>query len=307
MADLNNISKNLSVAKGFSALVVMLGHYSHIPNFWVVLTVGMLIFSISSGYFTYVRYHGEFSGPAYWMRKLKRLAPHLLVINIFLLCLFVIQKRDGIWSIHSVVNFFGMNGFLNWLRIENLSPFGAGMWFLTLLILFYASYPLVEKFYRSKMTALIFTISVLIFFYTMHLNFLYGHALWLTASGFPIGLFIAQRRLSLSKCTALIGLVLSSLLMLVSHFFFKVDAANYFFIMLVSLFLILFLQEIKLPKFFVTLGVWLSGILLEVYLLHPYLRISLTSFSVLNIIISIVVVLAVSSLMVRLMKRVALL
>ena len=32
-------SKNLSAAKGVAALTVMLGHFTSIPNFWVVVTV----------------------------------------------------------------------------------------------------------------------------------------------------------------------------------------------------------------------------------------------------------------------------
>ena len=199
MCKFNNISRNLSVAKGFSALTVMFGHYTHIPNFWVIVTIGMLIFSISSGYFTYYNSHGSFSCFQYWYRKGNRLIPHLLTINIFLFGLFLFQGKPGVWSIHTLVNLSGMNGLLNWFRIQNISPFGNGMWFLTLLIIFYVVYPLLEKFYRNKKVSIVFTILLLLFFYYMHLRIQFGHALWLTASGFPIGLYLARSKLSLSK------------------------------------------------------------------------------------------------------------
>lgn len=295
MANFDNISKNLSVAKAFAALTVMFGHYTHIPNFWVVVSVGMLIFSISSGYFTSIHSHGSFSWKRYWYRKVNRLVPHLLVINIFLFCLFLVQKRTGIWTFDTVVNLIGMNGVLNWLRIQNQSPFGAGMWFLTLLIIFYAVYPLLEKFYRNKNVSILFTILMVSFFYYMHLKFIYGHALWLVASGFPIGLYLAYSKLSVKKYFALLGIVIFSSLMLLCHFVLIVDIDNYFFIILISLFLIILLQKIKLSNVILSLGKWLSGILLEVYLLHPYLKISPTSNTILDILFSMIVVLAVST------------
>ncbi|MFA5904046.1 MAG: acyltransferase family protein, partial [Desulfobacula sp.] len=214
MDKFNRISKNFSVLKGFAALIVMFGHYTHISNFWVVVTIGMLIFSISSGYFTYNQYHGSFSWLKYWNRKFRRLVPRLTIIYIFLFVLFIMQEKANIWTIHTAVNLLGMNGILNWFRIQNLSPFGAGMWFLTLLILFYIFYPLLEKFYRNKKVSMFFTFLTILFLYVMSLRVLYSHALWLTASGFFIGLFLARIRFSFTKIFSLIGIVSCSFLML---------------------------------------------------------------------------------------------
>lgn len=117
-------SKNISAAKGVAALTVMLGHYASIPNFWVVVTVGLLIFTISSGYFTWQRYHREFSWLHYWRGKAVRLGSRLIIIELFLFCLFLVEGRDGLWSWHTIVNLAGLNGFLNWFHIPNSSPYG---------------------------------------------------------------------------------------------------------------------------------------------------------------------------------------
>jgi hypothetical protein len=67
--------------------------------------------------------------------------------------------------------------------------------------------------------------------------------------------------------------------------------------MLISILIIIFTQEAYFPKFMLPMGTWLSGILLEVYLLHPYLKVSPTSYSFINLIGSIVGVLLISTML----------
>nr|NJM03668.1 hypothetical protein [Desulfobacula sp.] len=109
----------------------------------------------------------------------------LLVVNFALLILFLIQDRPGIWTWYSLINIIGLNGLLNWFKIQNLSPFGAGMWFFTLLLIFYLSYPFLEKM-NSKLTS-IFCGFFILLAYSFSLNIDFGHALWLTACGFIVG------------------------------------------------------------------------------------------------------------------------
>ena len=186
------ISKNYAAAKGVAALTVMFGHYTAIPNFWVIVTMALLVFSISSGYFTWQRYHTSFSIKKFYKKKILRLLPQLLLIEVFLFTLFSYQKREGLYSIDTVINLIGMNGFMNWLRIHNDSPYGAGMWFLTLLLVFYFFYPLIELAFRRRTTAVLMTLSSLTAFFILNHTVVYGHALWLTASGFFVGIFLAR-------------------------------------------------------------------------------------------------------------------
>lgn len=124
------VSENVSAAKGFCALVVMAGHIgTGIPNYWVVVAVGLLVFTISSGYFTWLRYCDEFRWQNFWYRKIVRLIPRLLVIEIFLFILFCARQSEGLWSWDTALYIIpGLPGFLVWFHVSNHSPYGAGMW-----------------------------------------------------------------------------------------------------------------------------------------------------------------------------------
>ncbi len=287
-------SKNYSAAKGTAAIIVMVGHFVCIPNFWIFVDIGLLVFSISSGYFTMQRYQSAFSWVRFWRGKFKRLIPPLIIIEIFLLILFLIQGQEGLQTWQSVVNLIGMNGFLNWFHIANPSPYGAGMWFLTLLIVFYAVYPYLERLYRSKISSLLVTIGVVVLFYQLHWRFEYNHALWLTASGFFVGMYFSRWHICLPALISLGGVVAAGVSMLFTHYILDCDWLNFLFMLTIAAYGLLFLQEIKLPKILIQVGAWLSGVLLEIYLLHPYLFIKPTGLLGLNISISIAVVLLVA-------------
>ena len=108
------------MAKVLSIFTVVLGHSHLLPvNIWVTVTIGLLVFSFSSGYFTSLKYNGDFSKKEFWLKNGKRLGVNLIVINVFLLILFLIQGRSGIWTWHTIVNMLGLNGFLNWFYIQN--------------------------------------------------------------------------------------------------------------------------------------------------------------------------------------------
>ena len=136
-------SYNFEVAKVALILVVAIAHFGTGLNLWMPATVGLFVFGFASGYFTQDRYGERFNLYRFWIKKLQRLGPHLLVINAFLLCIFLVQRRDGIWSWQTPIAVLGLTGWLNWLQIPNASPFGAGLWFFTLLLLFYLVYPLI--------------------------------------------------------------------------------------------------------------------------------------------------------------------
>lgn len=288
------VSTNLATAKGFAALVVMFGHYSSIPNFWVIVTVGLLIFSISSAYFTSQKYRGQYSWKGFWRRKVVRLMPHLLVIESFLLVLFLIQGRPGLWSWHTVVNVVGMNGFLNWLRIQNTSPFGAGMWFLTLLIVFYLVYPLLEKLYVRRSIAVVSTVALVLVLFGLSREVQYGHALWLTAAGFPVGMFLGRYEVRAGRLVSLSVVVLSAFALVAAHAFFRFDGVNFLLILGVSVAVVLVLSEFDLPRPLVVVGSSLSGSLFEIYLLHPHLKFDLVHVYPVDLLASMAAVLGIS-------------
>jgi len=183
-----NVSRNFTVAKFFSILIVVFGHYPKPFDIWVIVTIGLLIFAYSSGFFTYLKYNGDFDKKKFLWNKIERLSLNLMVVNVFLLIIFLIKREPGIWTWHSLINALGLNGWLTWLRIPNQSPFGAAMWFFTLLLIFYAIYPLLEYLNRNKIVSYIFAMVYILT--AFHLNYLipYGHMLWLTSCGFIAGM-----------------------------------------------------------------------------------------------------------------------
>ena len=162
------------------------------------MTIGLLIFSYSSGFFTWLKYNGHYNKKAFWMKKVERLGLNLAVINIFLLILFLFQGKPEVMTWHTIVNMLGLTGFLNWFHVGNTSPFGAGMWFFTLLLIFYLFYPGIEYLNRKKSVSYLFGISFVVLSYYLHGHIVYGHALWLTACGFVAGIFFARNEIEVT-------------------------------------------------------------------------------------------------------------
>ena len=279
--------------KVLSIFMVMIGHFfKEYELLWVPVTVGLLIFSFSSGYFTAVKYRGRYSIKKFWKRKFERLGINLLVVNSALLCLFVFQGRAGIVTWHSVINIIGLNGLFSWSKIPNLSPFGAGMWFFTLLLIFYACYPLIEKMNAGLLLhfSVLFTVGA--FYLSRHVYL--GHSLWMTACGFMIGVYAGKGHLKVSSnlCAFLAMIILS--VMLYANFVLSFKELNFFFILFFSLTLIGAVTELRLPQTVNTISFFFTGCLLEIYLVHWYFFMTPTSHRLLNFLISFFIIVLIS-------------
>lgn len=185
-----DVSQNFSVAKVLSILKVLTGDCFSEIALWVSTTVALFVFGFSSGFFTAAKYSESVSIYIFWRRKIDRLAYHLLVINLFLLIFLMVTAKKGLFSWHTVVSLFGLTGFLNWFKIPNKSPRGLGLWFFTLLLIFYALYPLLSFLNRSKVRACIFILFSIAILTTLHFTIRMGHMLWMTAIAFLLGPFL---------------------------------------------------------------------------------------------------------------------
>ncbi|WP_297480428.1 hypothetical protein [Ferrovum sp.] len=130
----SDISYNFSVAKVLSILMVATGHYFG-GILWVPTTVALFVFAFSSGYFSALKYTGNFSVKKFWIAKVVRLGFSLIFINFFLLLLFIFQRKNNIFSWDSVLGMAGLGSIFTWLGLPYKSPFGSGLWFLTTLYL----------------------------------------------------------------------------------------------------------------------------------------------------------------------------
>lgn len=288
-----NTSRLFNMLKVLSIFMVVTGHFfKEFELLWVPVTVGLLIFSFSSGYFTSMKYKGHFSKKEYWKKKANRLGIHLVIINSVLLILFTIQGRENIISWHSLVNMIGMNGFLNWFGINNTSPFGAGMWYFTLLLVFYACYPILQTMNGKLISG--FTLCFIIGMFILDKSVYVGHALWLTACGFIIGVWAEKHHftppVNLSRITA----VLIFLIMVLMNYKMGINSYNFLFILFFSIAAIYGCMDLKIPNQLNCVVLYFSSCLLEIYLLHPYLRPAVTSVKMINYVLSIVIVVVIS-------------
>lgn len=87
----------------------------------------------------------------------------------------------GLWPAVTV-GLFGLTGLLNWFGLADNSPFGAGMWFLTLLLIFYAIYPLLRRIGASRWTLWIMGLASLAACVACQYLLPMEHMLWLTAA-----------------------------------------------------------------------------------------------------------------------------
>ncbi len=293
------ISKKFSTLKVLSILIIVSGHFLKDAFFWVPATFGLLIFAHSSAYFTTLKYNGSFSLQTYWFQKLCRLGINLLVINVFLGCLFVLEKKHGLWTWQTIVNIFGMSGFLNWFDIPNPSPFGNGVWFLTLLLLFYFIYPLLNKFLKRKELIILIFIASLFILNWLNKKFFVGHALWYTICAFLYGFVTAKVNPRLSKRVAvLITLTLFSFLVFL-NFFLTIKIFNFILLISVFCFFVMWIEYLHMPESINYFGNFLSKYIFEIYLIHTYLALKLTKIKSIDFLLSLILIVFVSMFLAR--------
>jgi surface polysaccharide O-acyltransferase-like enzyme len=166
--------------------MVATGHYFG-GILWIPTTFGLFIFAFSSGFFTSTKYRYSFSKQKFWYAKVVRLWYPILIIDIFLFFLFLVQQKPGVFSWQTLPSLIGVNGFLTWFNLANPSPFGAGLWFFTLLLLFYLLYPLLTVLNKNHYSAIAFLLFTLVLTTILHYIVPMGHMLWMTVFAFILG------------------------------------------------------------------------------------------------------------------------
>lgn len=263
------VSDNFTLAKFLAIILVSTGHYFDGSLLWVPVTVGLFIFAFASGYFTSLKHSPEMPLGKFWLAKARRLGPPLIVINLFLGILFLIQGREGIWHPHTLLGMTGLTGFLNWFGIANQSPFGAGLWFMTVLLLFYLLYPLLAKLLITRGTAIAFLLSSAAICAWGHLYASPAYMLWPTVFGFCLGA-IAGRLDWQPQRTRTIVLGTTAVLAMLAANAIGIKQFNVLFIVIISIASVAFLLSVPISFPANRMSI-LSGSILEIYLIHGYL------------------------------------
>jgi len=264
------VSRNFTIAKVLSILAVVVGHYFG-GIAWVAATIGLFIFGFSSGYFSHSRYTAGFSKRQFWRRKLERLAYDMVAADLFLLVLFLVQDRSGIFTWHSMVAATGLSGWLTWFGIHNWSPYGHGLWFFTLLINFYILYPWIERVVRPRIAGGVIIAGCIVGCLLLRRILPMGHMLWLTASSFLLGVYAHRMDFRLPKRFAWPLVVLAFGAMAAFRYGIGIVYFNYLSLFVACVATVLFLLSVPLPADRLRPFAALSPYLLEIYLLHTYL------------------------------------
>lgn len=183
---------------------------------------------------------------------------------------------------------------LNWAGIPNQSALGAGLWFFTLLLVFYLSYPYLARLARPRMAAGAIIISGFVMAVVLEENIKVGHELWLTAYGFIAGVAwgIHRPQPSASLMLLLTALLWSALLVLNLTGY---KGLNTVLIAGGAFSLAIWLTVSQLPNWGV-IG-WVAKLdkyLLEIFLVHTYLFIHPSGHSVVDFLISLSLIFLVS-------------
>lgn len=218
-----------------------------------------------------------------------------MVVNLFLFCMFYFQGRSHIFSVHTLVNLMGLNGLLNWLRIPDPSPFGNGMWFFTLLLVFYGTYPFIAR--TGRQTLLLLTLGSLVLGAWLNQVNPYGHALYITGASFLLGVCAGRHedlvRLVLGKWLWT-GISVSGLCLI---FWSGSALITYWLVLAIGMAGISWGVEFDWPDPFYRGALFFSGALLEIYLIHSYTSVSPIGVAWIDFFCSVVVTLVLGKIL----------
>lgn len=289
-----SVSANFELAKAVSIFTVVAGHF-YGPSSWPLVTVALCIFGFSSAYFTDKKYaEGNLKG--YWTNKFKRLFFRVIIINLFLIILLLIKDKEGLFSWQSVVHFFGATGLLNWFHVVDNSPLGDGLWFFTLLLIFYSLYPFFKRIpvnFINYYNLLFCYLLICVMQYTHPM----GHMLWVTIFSFIAGIFSLRKN---SKISILQFFVMVFILYLI-YKFVKIKNINIYVISIFSSALCVFIVnfKLKLPEFVISISKFVNSHMVEIYFIHGYVFYRPFSNQLINFFVSVFLILSAAYLLLK--------
>jgi hypothetical protein len=281
------ISFNFSLFKVLSILCVATSHwpFNMALPMWIPTTIGLVIFAFSSGMFTSRIYGVEVDVAAFWRKKIERLAVRYWFLLAFISVILLVEGKT-VFHWHSLVHVFGLSGFLN-LYGHNLSGLGAGLWFFTLLLLFYVTYPYLARLAAASQGDFVFPLVAIVFFFFLNEHMVLAFSLWLTALGFVLGVFVG---LYGTRIPARVSFGLSAValaLLLVNNIVFGYQAANGALLGMACITTNLWLMRAQLPQWKpLRMLAKLENCLLEIFIVHTYLFIHPTGIGAVDFLCS---------------------
>jgi hypothetical protein len=278
----SDTSLNFSLAKVIAIFTVVAGHWFAGTILWIPVTFGLFVFAFSSAYFTSRIYGVKIDKKRFWHKKLERLGLRFWVILSFLTIVLAFEGRPILYW-HTLVHFAGLSGVLNWLAIPNRSALGAGLWFFTLLLMFYFSYPYLAKLGQSRFIATLVALGAIAGAVFLQERIKLGHELWLTSLGFILGVLYGLHEPEFSSRRALFVAALSCVCLLGINLFSGYRQFNTILIAAASIAISLWLSKAKSPPWHTAkMLAKFENYLLEIFVIHTYLFIHMMGNSVLD-------------------------
>jgi hypothetical protein len=271
------VSYNFHLAKAVAIFAVIVGHFAQVLHhpaasvLWIPTEIGLFTFAFSSGYFTGKKYQGDFSIRAFWQAKISRLIGPLLVADAFLICLLVVQGKEDVFHWHSSLACFGLSGVLMWLGITSLTPLGVGLWFLTLLWVFYLTFPALERLNRQRISGATVLIAGLAACLILVHRVPYGVAFWETAWFFMLGTYCGRHLERISLAISVPLALVCGCGIPISKFVLQIPWALTPLMIGLGVGVVGMLPAIRLPRWGATIVFAISGAMLEIYVIHTYL------------------------------------
>lgn len=301
MAD--QVSYNFHLAKVISLLAVIVGHYAQVFHhpaasiLWIPTQIGLFIFAFSSGYFTGKKYQGDYSLRDFWQAKISRLLGPLLVIDAFLVCLLIVKGHENVFHWHSLLACFGLSGVLMWLGEIPHTPMGAGLWFLTLLWLFYITFPALERLNRIKIRGAAALIAGLVACLILVHRVPFGVAFWETAWFFMLGSYCGRNLKRVPLVVSAPVALLCGCGIPISKFVLQVPWALTPLMIGLGLGVVGMLPTIRLPRSGSPIVVSISAAMLEIYVIHTYLFVGGESSLAVSLGLSLIMILVMASIL----------
>lgn len=275
--------------------MVLVGHWFSGTILWVPVTFGLFVFAFSSAYFTGKIYGVEINRQEFWSKKFERLGVRFWLILIFLSVVVTVSGKS-ILHWHSVLHFLGLSGALNWSHTANQSGLGAGLWFFTLLLIFYGAYPFIAKLSQPRLIGALFAIGATALAVALEDNVKVGHELWLTSLGFILGVVYALHEMRAnSRKLGFAILAACALLVALNTPLLGAKQFNTVLIMLISVSICVWLASrpgMKSPVFRQIAK--LDKYLLEIFLIHTYLFMRPTGNTWIDLLLSVGVIMVAS-------------
>ncbi len=219
----------------------------------------------------------------------------LFVANFFILTLLALSGKQNVLHWHSLLAFLGLSGFIRFFGMISGTPLGNGLWFLTLLWIYYLVFPIFERLCRDhhigRNLVLITGIGALVLSKLTSP----GVALWETAWFFLWGTYAGKHPPKPNRALYFFVTVACAVAIPIAHAMQADPVIITALIAGIGIGVVLLLTTFPLPVQWSAPFAPLSVMMLEIYVVHTYLFVRLSREPIIDLMVSFVLILGMAA------------